>query len=144
MEAACESGERIARMIANGPLPIIIALLKAAVPQIIEPFFIARFLPRLLHLRPLRHAGFARPEFVRLKSGAIDPASDICQRKLDRLRPWAWGPDSVELFEPLFPQVTGVTRTEPPKKPLSLRPELKHPKRPAQGTAPARKMHSHE
>ena len=58
----------------------------------------------------LRHAGFARPEFVRLKDGAIDRASDICQRKLDRLRPWAWGPDSVELMAPLFANAAGEGR----------------------------------
>ena len=31
-------------------------------------------------------------------------------RKLGRLRPWAWGPDSVELFAPLFANLTGEQR----------------------------------
>ncbi len=38
------------------------------------------------------------------------PLHRLCDRKLGRLRPWAWGPDSLELFTPLFPQVTGETR----------------------------------
>jgi hypothetical protein len=62
-------------------------------------------------LRALKEAGFPLPEFVELKQGRLDPASSLCQRKLGRLRPWAWGPDSLELLEPLFAQVTGEART---------------------------------
>ncbi len=50
----------------------------------------------------LRQAGFAPPEFIELKGGRIDPDDDVCRRKLGRLRPWAWAPDSLELLEPLF------------------------------------------
>ena len=35
----------------------------------------------------------------------------LAERKLGRLRPWAWGPDSVELLEPIFANLTGEKRT---------------------------------
>jgi uncharacterized ferritin-like protein (DUF455 family) len=62
-------------------------------------------------LSAVKQAGFLLPEFVELKDGRIDPASSLCQRKIGSLRPWAWGPDSLELLEPLFAQVTGEART---------------------------------
>jgi uncharacterized ferritin-like protein (DUF455 family) len=37
--------------------------------------------------------------------------ANLTERKLGRLRPWAWGPDSVELFEPIFGNLTGEKRT---------------------------------
>ena len=57
---------------------------------------------------PQRHqaSGFALPEFVELNA----PLS-LTRRKLGSLRPWAWGPDAIELFEPLFANVTGEERT---------------------------------
>ena len=36
---------------------------------------------------------------------------NLASRKLGRLRPWAWGPDSVEILEPLFANLTGEKRT---------------------------------
>ena len=56
-------------------------------------------------LNYLKDAGFPAPEFVELKEGRIDPADNLCQRELGSLRPWAWGPGSVKLLEPLFPRV---------------------------------------
>jgi hypothetical protein len=38
----------------------------------------------------------------------------LAERKLNRLRPWAWGPDSVEFLAPLFGSVTGEPR--PPEQ----------------------------
>src|ERR1035437_2592894 len=67
--------------------------------------------PSVECLNAIKQAGFPLPEFVELKEGRIDPASNLCQRKLGSLRPWAWGPDSVELLEPLFAHVTGEART---------------------------------
>ena len=67
--------------------------------------------PSVEFLSALKQAGFPLPEFVELKERRIDPASSLCQRKLGSLRPWAWGPDSVELLEPLFAKVTGEART---------------------------------
>jgi len=67
--------------------------------------------PSVEFLSGIKQAGFALPEFVELKNGQVDPASSVAHRKLGTLRPWAWGPDSVELLAPLFPNVTGEERT---------------------------------
>jgi hypothetical protein len=67
--------------------------------------------PSVDFLSAVKQAGFPLPEFVELKEGRIDPASNLCQRKLGSLRPWAWGPDSLEQLEPLFAHVTGEART---------------------------------
>ncbi|HEU0011912.1 MAG TPA: hypothetical protein VFT34_19010, partial [Verrucomicrobiae bacterium] len=37
--------------------------------------------------------------------------ASLAQRKLGRLRPWAWGPDSLELLGPLFANVSGEVRS---------------------------------
>ena len=66
--------------------------------------------PSVEFLSTLRHAGFPLPEFAQLIEGRVDPASGLCRRKIGGLRPWAWGPDSLELFEPLFDKVTGEAR----------------------------------
>jgi hypothetical protein len=63
--------------------------------------------PSLPFLSAIKQAGFPLPEFVELTGQGIDEASSLRQRKLGALRPWAWGPDAVELFEPLFANVTG-------------------------------------
>ena len=63
--------------------------------------------PSVEFLSGLKRAGFALPEFVELKDGRIDPSDNFTQRKLGTLRPWAWGPDSIELLSPLFANVTG-------------------------------------
>ena len=67
--------------------------------------------PSVQLLSAVKQAGFPLPEFVELKGGRIDPASSLCQRKIGSLRPWAWSPESVELLEPLFANVTGEART---------------------------------
>jgi hypothetical protein len=61
--------------------------------------------------RTLRNAGFPQPEFLELKAGRIDPAADLCRQGIGKLRPWAWGPDSVELLEPLFARVIGASQS---------------------------------
>src|SRR5512139_3928555 len=61
-------------------------------------------------LNSLRQAGFELPEFVELREGRIDPKDSLCQRMLRSLRPWAWGPDSVKLLEPIFARVVGEAR----------------------------------
>jgi uncharacterized ferritin-like protein (DUF455 family) len=66
--------------------------------------------PSVEFLSAIKQAGFALPEFVELKNGRIDPAGKLAARKLGRLRPWAWGPDSVELLRPLFENVSGEAR----------------------------------
>jgi uncharacterized ferritin-like protein (DUF455 family) len=67
--------------------------------------------PSVEFLSAVKQAGFPLPEFVEPKDGHIDPASSLRQRKIGSLRPWAWGPDSLELLEPLFAKVTGESRT---------------------------------
>ncbi len=62
--------------------------------------------PSVEWLSGLKQAGFDLPEFAELNRSA-----ELAQRKLGRLRPWAWGPDSVELLEPLFASLTGEQRT---------------------------------
>jgi uncharacterized ferritin-like protein (DUF455 family) len=62
--------------------------------------------PAVNFLSGIKQAGFPLPEFV--------PATDVAQlaeRKLGRLRPWAWSSDSVELFAPLFAQLTAEKRS---------------------------------
>ena len=56
---------------------------------------------------PSPRSGGAREKNSRLGSGI----AMLAERKLGRLRPWAWGPDSVELLEPLFASLTGEQRT---------------------------------
>jgi uncharacterized ferritin-like protein (DUF455 family) len=67
--------------------------------------------PSVEFLSAIKQAGFPLPEFVELKNGGIDRNGDLSRRKLSGLRPWAWGPDSVELLEPLFANLNGSERT---------------------------------
>lgn len=67
--------------------------------------------PSVEFLGTIKQAGFPLPEFVELKNGCIDRNSNLSQRKLSGLRPWAWGPDSVELLEPLFANLNSPERT---------------------------------
>ncbi len=67
--------------------------------------------PSVEFLSAVKQAGFPLPEFVELKEGHIDPASNLCQRRLASLRPWAWGPESLELLQTLLANVIGETRT---------------------------------
>jgi hypothetical protein len=62
--------------------------------------------PSVEFLSGIKQVGFALPEFVELGARAR-----LASRKLGRLRPWAWGPDSVELLEPIFANLTGEQRT---------------------------------
>ena len=95
--------------------------------------------PSVEFLSSIKQAGFALPEFVEIRgvrpsSGAAgfaavrsldikeapgdtdvaapeDGRTPLTNRKLGGLRPWAWGPDSVELLQPLFANVSGEQRT---------------------------------
>lgn len=81
--------------------------------------------PAVEFLSGIKQAGFPLPEFVEWSAGlrpgvALDAQRagsesgalrSLAQRKLGRLRPWAWGPDSVELLAPLFGSLTGESRT---------------------------------
>jgi uncharacterized ferritin-like protein (DUF455 family) len=67
--------------------------------------------PSVEFLSSLKQAGFALPEFVELGNNRARALEELAQRKLGRLRPWAWGPDSVELFAPLSRSVSTEERS---------------------------------
>jgi uncharacterized ferritin-like protein (DUF455 family) len=62
--------------------------------------------PAVEFLSSIKQAGFPLPEFV-----ASAHVAQLAMRKLGRLRPWAWSQDSVELFAPLFAQLTAEKRS---------------------------------
>jgi uncharacterized ferritin-like protein (DUF455 family) len=62
--------------------------------------------PSVEFLSGIKQAGFDLPEFLEFSE-----TKNLAQRKLGRLRPWAWGPESVKLFEPIFANLTGEKRT---------------------------------
>lgn len=64
--------------------------------------------PSVTFLSEIKRAGFALPEFV---EGGAAGVARLARRKLGRLRPWAWGPDSVELLAPLWDAVAAEQRT---------------------------------
>ncbi len=71
--------------------------------------------PSAPFLSGLKQTGFPLPEFVELEGhGGASPLLELSRRKLAGLRPWAWGPDSLRLLEPLFGSVTGDRR--PPEE----------------------------
>jgi uncharacterized ferritin-like protein (DUF455 family) len=81
----------------------------ANLPQFLcrqDDIVLANQKPSVAFLSGIKQAGFALPEFIDL-----DRRANLTERKLGRLRPWAWGPDSVELFEPIFANLTGEKRT---------------------------------
>jgi uncharacterized ferritin-like protein (DUF455 family) len=67
--------------------------------------------PSVAFLNTLQEAGLPLPEFVELHDGRFAKDSNLAERKLGALRPWAWGPDSVEMLQPLFAKVTGEPQT---------------------------------
>jgi uncharacterized ferritin-like protein (DUF455 family) len=67
--------------------------------------------PATEFLSGIKQGGFELPEFVELKNGRVDEACRVRERKLGGMRPWAWGPDSMELLQPLFANVSGETNT---------------------------------
>jgi uncharacterized ferritin-like protein (DUF455 family) len=67
--------------------------------------------PSVEFLSRIKQAGFPLPEFAEL-SGREADLRELAARKLGRLRPWAWGPDSMETLRPLFRSVTGEQRAD--------------------------------
>ena len=63
--------------------------------------------PSVEFLSHIKQAGFALPEFA-----ARADVRTLQSRKLGRLRPWAWGPDSFDLLKPIFASVTGEQRVD--------------------------------
>ncbi|RKX34305.1 MAG: DUF455 domain-containing protein [Verrucomicrobia bacterium] len=75
-----------------------------------DDIILVRTRPSLPFLRKIKRAGFPLPEFVELTDGPIDISELLAHRKLGRLRPWAWGPDSLELLAPLSRQLGEKSR----------------------------------
>jgi hypothetical protein len=61
--------------------------------------------PGVQFLGSLKQAGFALADFIELARPPQPPTTPLSRRRLGALRPWAWGPDSLELFDPLFGQL---------------------------------------
>jgi hypothetical protein len=61
--------------------------------------------PAVDFLSQIKQAGIPLPEFVERGTRLL------ADRKLGRLRPWAWSPDSVELLTPLFTRTSTDKRT---------------------------------
>ncbi|MCW5556605.1 MAG: DUF455 family protein, partial [Verrucomicrobiae bacterium] len=67
-------------------------------------------IPSASFLEGIQAAGFPLPEFSLLSGGGIPSDHPLRQRKLGRLRPWAWGPDAFATLAPLVPQLTEAGR----------------------------------
>jgi uncharacterized ferritin-like protein (DUF455 family) len=68
--------------------------------------------PSVAFLSRIKQAGFPLPEFLECVGSPPRECAALHSRKLGSLRPWAWGPDSLELLQPLFPSVTGEQRSD--------------------------------
>jgi uncharacterized ferritin-like protein (DUF455 family) len=68
--------------------------------------------PSLDFLDRIQSSGFVLPEFVVMKPGPPHIPPALTGRKLGRLRPWAWGPDSVRQLAPFFAGVRAENQTE--------------------------------
>ena len=104
-----------------------------------DDIVLVRRRPHIGFLSGIKEAGYPLPEFAELpatawltgsgelepaglKMPAADPANgstlgmnsfeNLTARKLGRLRPWAWGPDSFALLQPLFDHVSGEKRAD--------------------------------
>jgi len=76
---------------------------------------LVRRCPSTGFLRRLQECGFSIPEFA-IQEGEGPAAlarGDLARRRLDRLCPWGWSPDSVALAAPLFRQLSGEGAQEP-------------------------------
>ncbi len=65
--------------------------------------------PTVRFLSGLKRAGFPLPELIEVADGGHLPDT-LRERKLGRLRPWAWGPDSQSFLLPLFPRLGAEER----------------------------------
>lgn len=71
--------------------------------------------PAVGFLSGLKQAGFTLPEFVELDDQPGKALQALGERRLGFLRPWAWGPDSAALLEPLERATTGEARPAGPR-----------------------------
>jgi hypothetical protein len=68
-------------------------------------------LPSAEFQRTIEQAGFPIPDFVEIEERSIRSNDPLRRREIGELRPWAWGPDSVELLRPLFQNLSGEVHT---------------------------------
>ena len=66
-----------------------------------DDIVVVRNLPSTAFLQSIRRAGFPLPEFIRTNGDPAALRESLADRKLGGLRPWAWGPDSLRLLDPL-------------------------------------------
>ena len=67
-----------------------------------EDVVMVRQAPSPAHLLRLREAGVELPQFeIRQENGGLAADSSLRNRKLGRLRPWAWSADTAALLNPL-------------------------------------------
>jgi uncharacterized ferritin-like protein (DUF455 family) len=67
--------------------------------------------PSLDFLVTLKQAGIELPQVEVLKAGKVARSSELLDRKIGFLKPWAWSPDAISLMKPIMPQ---LTRPAPP------------------------------
>lgn len=67
-------------------------------------------LPQPSFLLSLQQAGLPLPEFVLQQPKTL---LGLASRKLARLQPWAWAPDTLALLEPLLPSLTDRPHPSP-------------------------------
>ncbi len=77
---------------------------------------LTRRTPRTEFLASLHAVGIDLPEVETLVDGRIAPNSLLRSRAIGALRPWAWSPDSIDLLQPLFPNLP--TSRQPDQEPF--------------------------
>jgi uncharacterized ferritin-like protein (DUF455 family) len=68
--------------------------------------------PSTRFLSAMKRLGFDPPDFQEIPKNQINRQHELRNRKLAELRPWAWGPDSLSLLKPLFPNLTSEDAPE--------------------------------
>ncbi len=62
--------------------------------------------PDLDYLVSMKESGFELPQFEILDRGKIHKNSELCDRKIGSLRPWAWSPEAWKVLNPLMKNLT--------------------------------------
>lgn len=68
--------------------------------------------PRTEWLRSIQSSGLVVPEFEVMEGERIAASSDLRERKIRSLRPWAWSPSSRALLEPLSARINSPDNAE--------------------------------
>ena len=81
----------------------------AALPQFLcrkDDVVLVPTRPSVDFLAGLKEAGFELPQFEALQAGHLAADSELRDRKVGGLRPWAWSPESIEVLQPLLDHLT--------------------------------------